>query len=108
MSPPLNCSSESVGVDGVSAEVHQLVNSLLKLLIDGGGPRFDVLQAADGLFSAVGHVDDQLVIGDEGEADVSGDHGLLGVVVSGGVFLPHVYKIIVRGLVANPLNLKRT
>ena len=42
------------------------------------------------------------------ETDVGGDHGLLGVVVSGGAFLPHVYKIVDLGLVAYPLNLKRT
>ena len=77
----LYCSSESVGVNGVGAEVHQLVDPLSELFIDGSGTGIDVLKAGDGLFGTVGHIDDQLMVGAEGKADVGGDHGLLGVEV---------------------------
>ena len=92
--------SEAVGVDGVSAEVHQLVDPLSKLLVDGVSAGLDALKAADRLLGAVGHVNDKLVIGDEGEAVV---HDLVGLWRS----VLHVFKIIDRGLVANPLKLKR-
>ena len=67
----------------MGAEVHQLMDPLLKLLIDGSGPGVDILQAGDSLFSAIGHVNDQLMIGGVREADVGRDHGLVGVRLAG-------------------------
>ena len=68
--------SESVGVNGVGAEVHQLVDPLGELFVDGVGPGSVRLDGFDGLFGAVGHVDDQLLVGGVGE-----EHFPLGVEV---------------------------
>ena len=95
--------SEAVSVDGVRAKMHQLVNPLGELLVNGLGAGLDGFETVNRLLSAVRHVDDELMIGDEGEAVV---HGLVGLVV-GGRCSSHVSKICGRGLAANPLKLKR-
>ena len=81
--------SESVGVNGVRAEVHQLVDPLAELIIQGVGSVAVGLDLLDGFLAAVGHVDDQLLVDGVGE-----EHDPLGVSGGGGVVLPHVFKII--------------
>ena len=80
VSPPLIVDSEAVGVNGVGAVVHQFMDPDLKVLINVCGAGFDGLEAADRLFSAVGHVDDELLIDGIGEG---GWHCLLGLCVWG-------------------------
>ena len=80
MSPPLIIDSETVGVNGVGAEAHQFMDPDLKVLINVCGAGFDGLEAADRLFSAVGHVDDELLIDGVREG---GRHYLLGLRLAG-------------------------
>jgi len=52
----------------MGAEAHQFVDPLLKLFVDGVSAGFDGFETTDRFLSAVGHVDDELVVGAEGEA----------------------------------------